>query len=393
MSPASSLLSRLNPLRRDKDAKDSKKSKGKKDSNPQEGSVDSSIVLATSSESTAGPSIPTGDVSQSAHTSHVPANVDPQSREQVASSIAQSASSVGQPRTAVSAVPPPTAPPVPTASTTPIPPERLWDLAYDNLKADQPKLVKAYEKFLSCKLDENASSSIASKSPESAIEQTNSETRRSQMSQLVQAGLKKTDAEAKLKQGIGNAMQVILSAKDIIDSAIQTVPQAALAWTGVCFTLQMLLNPVHETKANREGIVYIIYRMDWYWKLSKLLLKENMVDEGASAELRRELEKRIIDLYKTILSYQMKSVCSYYRNRGFAFLGDIIKLDDWNGNLKTVQDAENAVRRDSDVYNTQQIRSSLERLVQIAMTQMTKLRTSGPSGSGPCKWREKITNA
>ena len=220
MSSASSRLSRLNPWRRGKETKHSKNSKGKKDSNPQEGSIGSSIVLATSSESTAGPSIPTRDVSQSAHTSHVPANVDPQSREQVASSNAQSASSVGPPSTAVSAVAPPTAPPVPTASTTS--PERLWDQAYDSLKDDQPKLVKAYEKFLSCKLDENASSSIASKSPESAIEQTDSEIRRSQMRQLVQAGLKKTEAEAKLKQDIGNVMQVILSAKDIVDSAIQT---------------------------------------------------------------------------------------------------------------------------------------------------------------------------
>ena len=120
------------------------------------------------------------------------------------------------------------------------------------------------------------------------------------------------ETEVKVKQGIGNAMQVVLLAKDIITSAIQTVPQAALAWTGVSFALQILLNPAQETKANREGIVYIISRMDWYWKLSSLLLKENIVDGGSSAGLRCELKKRIVDLYKTLLSYQMKRFNSSY---------------------------------------------------------------------------------
>ena len=259
------------------------------------------------------------------------------------------------------------------ASNPPSLPERLWDRAYDELKANESKLVAVYEKILSHELKQDDSSSVTSELYDNAIEQKILTTRRSQMSQLVQAGLKKTETEAKVKQGIGNAMQVVLSAKDIISSAIQTVPQAALAWTGVCFALQILLNPTEETKANREGIVYIISRMDWYWKLSSLLLKENIVDGGASEELRCELEKRIVDLYKMLLSYQMKSVCSYYRNRGLVTLGDIIKLDDWNGNLKTVQDAENAVRQDSEVYNTQQIRNHLEQLVVAAKTKERNL--------------------
>ena len=107
--------------------------------------------------------------------------------------------------------------------------------------------------------------------------------------------------------------------------------------------------------------------------MSSLLLKENMVDEGSSAELKRELEKQIVDLYKALLSYQMRSVCSYYRNQFLGSLRDVIKLDDWDGNLKNVQDAENAVRQDSDAYNAQQIRSHLEQLVDNAKSQQTKL--------------------
>jgi hypothetical protein len=50
----------------------------------------------------------------------------------------------------------------------------------------------------------------------------------------------------------------------------------------------------------------------------------------------------------------MKSVCSYYQNRGLVVLREIIRLDNWDGNLKDVQAAETAVLQDSYVYNAQQ---------------------------------------
>ena len=115
-------------------------------------------------------------------------------------------------------------------------PERLWDQAYDDLKADKCTLIMAYERILSRERNINASSSIIL---EGAIEQTNQAMRRSQMFQLIQIGLKKTEKEAKVKLGIGKPIQVILSAKNTIGSVVQTAPQAALAWAGVCFALQV----------------------------------------------------------------------------------------------------------------------------------------------------------
>ena len=119
-------------------------------------------------------------------------------------------------------------------------------------------------------------------------------------------------------------------------------------------------------KANREGIFYVISRMDWYWHLSTLLLKEDTVNDGPSAGLRGELEKRVVDLYKELLLYQVKSVCSYYRNRSLAVLRDVIKLDDWDGSLQGIQGAEKALERDSKIYNNQKVRSTLQTLAETA---------------------------
>jgi hypothetical protein len=105
----------------------------------------------------------------------------------------------------------------------------------------------------------------------------------------------------------------------------------------------MLINPIKETETNRDGVVHVIKSMNWYWSLSSSsLLKESSDDVNELSGVRRELENYIVDLYRVLLTYQIKSVCSYYRHHGLVFLRDIIKLDDWDGNLKAIQDAENA---------------------------------------------------
>lgn len=176
------------------------------------------------------------------------------SPEQVTLSPGLSASSILQPATTISDVlPPPTASPAPTASgaatsdtvpsTSSDLPERLWNRAYDELKANEDKWVDAYERILSRELKGCGSSSTNLELQKNEIEQKNPTKRRQQMSQLVEAGLRKTAGEDKVKQVIGEAMQGVLNVKDMIGWALQPVPQAALAWTGVCFALQVTLLP------------------------------------------------------------------------------------------------------------------------------------------------------
>ncbi|KAK3946807.1 hypothetical protein QBC32DRAFT_387713 [Pseudoneurospora amorphoporcata] len=244
-------------------------------------------------------------------------------------------------------------------------PVRLWERAYNELKKEEAELVNAYEKILSRQL-QNSSNSMVLESQPNIIAQNNSDRRR-QMTQLINAGLTKTEREAKVKENCGEAVDVVLSAKNIISAAIQTVPQAALAWTGICIALEMLANPIKATEANRKGIDYVVKRMNWYWSLSNSLLKDptnnptNNISE--LSRMRGELENQIVDLYKALLSYQIKSVCAYYRNRGLVFLRDIVKLDDWNADLGAIQDAEKCFRDDSQTYTAQQVTSHLNQLV------------------------------
>jgi hypothetical protein len=69
--------------------------------------------------------------------------------------------------------------------------------------------------------------------------------------------------------------------------------------------------------------------MEWYCALTEHLLNKNNVAAGKDIEaVLCQLERSIVELYRALLQYQMKSVCSYYRNQGFVFLRDMLNLDD-----------------------------------------------------------------
>lgn len=185
-----------------------------------------------------------GSTSQPTHPSQVLTSVGPGSAEKTSSlSIAQPASAVQLSPTTISIKPPPS--PVQLAPTTssshlaaiaasvPVTlSEELWDRAYDLLKDEEKKIVQKYERVLSQEL-----------LPEGSIEQRDHGKRRSQMKQLLQSGLQRTEKEAKRKESLGTIVQVVLSAKGMVDSAIQAVPQAAFAWAGIGLALQVRFVP------------------------------------------------------------------------------------------------------------------------------------------------------
>jgi hypothetical protein len=229
------------------------KLKGTKDGGPQDYTVVASpVVSATSSESAAVSTMMGIDAFQPAKSSPVPTSIELWSPKQVTSSPSPSAPSVQQPATTLSAEHPPLAPliappaltisRVQTALSAPVDPtalsgpEQLWDRAYDDLKADEPKLLKLYETILSRELDDSSK-----EAKENVIEQRDSVKRRSQMDCLLNAGLDKTQKLAKVEKNIGDAINIVLSVKEAIGSALQAVPIAALAWAGVCVALQASL--------------------------------------------------------------------------------------------------------------------------------------------------------
>lgn len=128
-------------------------------------------------------------------------------------------------------------------------PERLWNRAYDVLKEEDSQLVDTYERLLSHELEGDPTSTDLS-SQKNSIEQDSPEKRRYQMTQLVVAGLKKTEREANVKRDVEKGMQVVSSAKALMDTAVKAYPEASLAWAGVCIILEVHFEPLNKVTSS-----------------------------------------------------------------------------------------------------------------------------------------------
>ncbi|KAL7798166.1 hypothetical protein V8C37DRAFT_247410 [Trichoderma ceciliae] len=233
---------------------------------------------------------------------------------------------------------------------------RLWNEAYEQLESNNAELVESYEKILSQQLPRDQGSSEPA-FPENRIDAAYDE-RWKQMQTIVEVVIERTKTAIARRRKIGGGLTVVSTA---MNQAVRAVPEAAVAWTGVCFALEMLSSSFHEAKVNHEGIVYIVSRMDWYWHLADLLLDGN-IDEVASSTLRILMEKHIADLYQKLLLYQMKSVCRYYRQHGSAIWRDTIKADDWTAQLDDIRNVETAVREKLEMFKALEIRRRLDEI-------------------------------
>lgn len=121
--------------------------------------------------------------------------------------------------------------------------QRLWNAAYDSLEKDTAELVGSYMKTLE--------EVLRSETPEPSAADISAELkdpakRQIYMKELVEKGGAKISKASNITKGVGQVASFVLSAKGIIDLAIQNIPQAApaaLPWAGVCVGLQVSIRP------------------------------------------------------------------------------------------------------------------------------------------------------
>ncbi|TFB05935.1 hypothetical protein CCMA1212_001361 [Trichoderma ghanense] len=252
------------------------------------------------------------------------------------------------------------------------PSDEIWDCAYDELKVEEPALVQAYEKILTARLLSENDTATEAIAEVNCIDQHDKVNRKSQMQQLVKLGSDKISRETKAKSRIGDVLPIVNLSKNIVTEVVKGVPQAALPWAAVSISLELLTNPISETKANSTGVKHVTEQMNWYCELAMLLFGNQ---DGITAGMKRELRAKLIDLYKKLLSFEIKSICSYYRHRGLVFLGDLIKLDDWRGIFKEVQDAEAFFNEQLRTFQSVDIGQDVKQLVIHAKNEQTYRQT------------------
>ncbi|KAK5055224.1 hypothetical protein LTR84_012974 [Exophiala bonariae] len=251
--------------------------------------------------------------------------------------------------------------------------QTLWDAAYEIIESEHADLMKNYlsvlRKFL--ETGKTVEQITLPDALELSAKLNKKVDRQAYMAQLVKTGKSKIERSSKVSLVVGTLAGGILKLQPLID-VVMAVPQAAPAaipWAGVCVGLQMLSNPSKATQANLDGMSHVVSRMEWYSAVIQHLLEPCSVDSVATSTEQplTELKPKVVNLYTTILLYQMRSICSYYRNQGFNFLLQLIEYDDWEGALKSVVEAEDELIKDWKIYDHVKGRKVDEELVKLSL--------------------------
>ncbi|PYH78380.1 WD40 repeat-like protein, partial [Aspergillus uvarum CBS 121591] len=231
----------------------------------------------------------------------------------------------------------------------------VWNRAYDQLANNENTraLVEAYFKALK-KAGKPASYVGAPDADEDISEMKDQAGRDKILQDAIKSGQQKIHKSISATNTVGKVSSFILQFKEVVDLAVGTNPQAALPWAGVCIGLTFLLNPAKASQDNLDGVGYVTSRMKWYCSLTDQLLSREYIEttrDKSFEGILDLLEERVIDLYKELLLFQMKSVCSYYKNQGWVFVRNLIDLDGWDGQLEGVKATEKALQADSKQYH------------------------------------------
>jgi hypothetical protein len=98
--------------------------------------------------------------------------------------------------------------------------------------------VKEYEKVLCAELGAQATSA-GKFDPVHGLIYNDREERAAQMRELVDAGLKRSRKHMDAAQNVSEGIRAIFVFKGVVDNAVQACPQAAVAWVGICFALEV----------------------------------------------------------------------------------------------------------------------------------------------------------
>ncbi|PWY75304.1 WD40 repeat-like protein [Aspergillus sclerotioniger CBS 115572] len=243
----------------------------------------------------------------------------------------------------------------------------LWEKAYSDLKSDKKKAkyMEKYEELLSTVF--------------LGRDEVNQGLGEEQMKELVALGLEKVERYKAAGELLGSKLEVVTAIKNILDIPMTKITHTALPWAIISSSVdvkanniryQILLKPVKAGAELYNSVGYVVSRIEWYSNFTDQLLRQERIgDEGPLTTIRKDIEARIIDLYQSLLFYQIKSVCFYYKKQLFVLARGILDLDDWSRDLQGVKDAEDHLLRDSSLYKLECLNDKVR---DISMDQKTQ---------------------
>ncbi|KAJ5986958.1 hypothetical protein N7451_011323, partial [Penicillium sp. IBT 35674x] len=228
-------------------------------------------------------------------------------------------------------------------------PRDLWDEAYAILSVEDPELIEKYENILLNRVNGNGDSSQNHLAPAGSYQ------REEQLRQIAKNKIEEVELEQwQVKIGshsedfsgqFNKAVKIVVAAKDFVSSAVSAEPHAALAWAGVCLFLPLLLNPSEQKSAAHDGLEAVPFCVHRLRVMERLIRPGNSEltrssYQPDSLELVKDFEGTVVELYKTILEFQIRLVRQHSDNWAKRYGRDVFKADDWTSLTSQIKTLE-----------------------------------------------------
>ncbi|KAI8169944.1 putative WD repeat-containing protein [Colletotrichum sp. SAR 10_70] len=255
----------------------------------------------------------------------------------------------------------------------------LWSRAYEALRQEDAQLVEQYEILLSQEVEEPSALGMQGTCQQHDDERrhdnridTDPDKRYAQLQTITDRGLRRTDDKRTrytlfghqfiLRDQVQQTAQFVQTMRGIIGEAVKASSETSLVWAGICVLLPVFTNPSAAEEANRDGLSYVASRLPYYVQLERLLWPENLLETGPKAEFHGH----IVDLYRHILEFQIKTVLRFYRKWLANMTRDVIQYDDWKRMMSNIQEREQIIREESNTLNSIASRNTLEAISKVA---------------------------
>ncbi|KAK4097635.1 hypothetical protein N658DRAFT_489072 [Parathielavia hyrcaniae] len=188
----------------------------------------------------------------------------------------------------------------------------LWNVAYENLRAahETAKLMETYEKILTnMHLQRNESDTLRLSDDAPNMLDCDSKQRVARMTDMTRLSLEKAKRHENVHMAVKQVIDFVRATSNVVSVTVAVYPPASIAWLGICAILPILAMPSTQSLALRDGLLYVMEKMEWYTTLSRQSLKTPPSASSDMWSLAELVRGRVTQLLQALLEYEAKAVC------------------------------------------------------------------------------------
>ncbi|PLB49796.1 hypothetical protein P170DRAFT_426662 [Aspergillus steynii IBT 23096] len=157
---------------------------------------------------------------------------------------------------------------------------------------------------------------------------------------------KLTQARIKEIQDSGCTRDIFLAGVKMVDrikktvgEALSSCPPAAGGWALACLIAVPITQNLEQMNAHDKGLTHVISRLPWYSHLIELVNADTWSDKPTSPSRTSIIRKSLVDLYKLLVEYQLRSLRAHNR-KWREILSNTVKWNDWEKSLDSIKELE-----------------------------------------------------